>query len=86
MSISINGVGRVTSATSDTRTTDSNVPAVDPAVSDIATPQIDGVTNQPVPPRFPWLSRLALELEATAQQKPTFPSAPQIGDNLDQAA
>ena len=86
MSISINGVGRVTSATSDTRTTDSNVPAVDPGVSDIATPQIDGVTNQPLPPRFPWLSRLALQLEAASRQRSAFQPAPVLGDNLDKTA
>ena len=42
-------------------------------------------TNLPKPPRFPWLSRLASQLEPAAKQKPTFPSAPQLGENLDQA-
>jgi len=48
-------------------------------------PEIDAVTQLPIPPRFPWLSRLAAQLEPAAKQKPPFPSAPQIGENLDQA-
>jgi hypothetical protein len=40
----------------------------------------------PTPPRFPWLSRLSQQLESTAKQKPTFPSAPVLGDNVDRSA
>jgi len=40
----------------------------------------------PAPPRFPWLSRLSQQLESTAKQKPTFPSAPVLGDNVDRSA
>jgi hypothetical protein len=47
--------------------------------------EIDQVTHLPVPPRFPWLSRLSTQLEPVAKQKPTFPSAPQLGEKLDQA-
>ena len=39
----------------------------------------------PTPPRFPWLSRLSQQLESAARQKPAFPSAPVLGDNLDRA-
>jgi hypothetical protein len=85
MSISsINGVARVAPTSPDGR-----APGNDPqtARSDVAlvTPVLDTITNQPVPPRFPWLSRLSAQLEPTATQKPAFPSAPQLGDNLDQA-
>ena len=86
MSISINGVGRVTSATSDTRAPGSETQTAISAGSEPATPVVDAITNLPVPLRFPWLSRLATQLEPAAKQKPTFPSAPQLGDNLDQAA
>ena len=47
--------------------------------------EIDGVTQQPVPPRFPWLSRLSQQLEHAARQKPAFPPAPILGDNLDRS-
>ena len=48
--------------------------------------QIDEVTQQPVPPRFPWLSRLAAQLEAASKQRSTFSAAPVLGDNLDKTA
>ncbi|HEY9063731.1 MAG TPA: hypothetical protein VIO33_02015 [Burkholderiaceae bacterium] len=53
-----------------------------------STPQVklDEVTQQPVPPRFPWLSRLAAQLEAASKQRSTFPAAPVLGDNLDKTA
>ena len=51
-----------------------------------SSPQIDEVTMQPKPPRFPWLSRLSQQLESAAQQRPSFPEAPALGDNLDQTA
>ena len=47
--------------------------------------EIDQVTQLPVPPRFPWLSRLSQQLEAVAKQKAAFPSAPILGDNVDRA-
>jgi hypothetical protein len=48
--------------------------------------EIDQVTQLPMPPRFPWLSRLSQALESTAKQKPTFPSAPVLGDNVNRSA
>ena len=48
--------------------------------------KVDEVTQQPVPPRFPWLSRLAAQLEAASKQRSTFPAAPVLGDNLDKTA
>ena len=84
MSISnVNGARRVSSSTAD------------PPVPVPATPQggdrygalveLDDTTHQPLPPRFPWLSRLTAQLESVARQKSPFTSAPLLGDNLDQA-
>jgi hypothetical protein len=42
--------------------------------------------HPPAPPRFPWLSRLSQQLESVAKQKPAFPSAPILGDNVDKSA
>ena len=47
--------------------------------------EVDQVTQLPVPPRFPWLSRLSQQLEPVAKQKTAFPSAPILGDNVDRA-
>ena len=85
MSIGINGVGRVTAASPDARAPGSDTPTVRPGTAVAVVPEIDAVTQLPIPPRFPWLSRLAAQLEPAAKQKPPFPSAPQIGENLDQA-
>ena len=52
----------------------------------VADAEIDQFTQQPKPLRFPWLNRLSAQLESAARQKPAFASAPQLGDNLDQAA
>lgn len=84
----INGVGAVTSPKTDPRAGDdsarSAVAARKPAP---ATPvEIDDVTQQPLPPRFPWLSRLAQQLEAASKQRAAFPPAPMLGDNLDKTA
>jgi hypothetical protein len=87
---SIGGVGAATSLKAD------GANAHDRAAGDAAaqpraprlasTVQIDEATQEPVPPRFPWLSRLAAQLEAAAKQRATFPSAPVLGDNLDKTA
>ena len=81
MSISVQGVTRVSSQPAET-----HPPGTETARgSSMSLVEIDQVTNLPVPPRFPWLSRLAAQLEPVARQKPTFASAPQLGENLDQA-
>ncbi len=46
----------------------------------------DAAFQTPTPPRFPWLSRLSQQLESVAKQKPAFPSAPVLGDNVDKSA
>jgi hypothetical protein len=84
MSISVHGVTRVSSLTAETHASSSDTTAVRPSNS-APLVEIDEVTHLPVPPRFPWLSRLTTQLEPVAKQKPSFASAPQLGDNLDQA-
>ena len=63
----------------------SSVPAVDPIPRDPLAPlvQIDAKTQQPVPLRFPWLSRLSTELEKAAGQPAPFGNNPELGDRLD---
>jgi hypothetical protein len=86
MSISVHGVTRVSSQSAETHASNAETPAARASSSNnVPLVEIDQVTHLPVPPRFPWLSRLATQLEPVAKQKPTFPSAPQLGDNLDQA-
>ena len=84
----INGVGAVTSLKTDSRVGDDSAQsAVAARKPTPATPaEIDNVTQQPLPPRFPWLSRLALQLEAASKQRSAFQSAPVLGDNLDKTA
>ena len=79
---SINGPGRVSTATADTpasTTAARQTPAV-PVV------EIDEQTQLPVPPRFPWLSRLSQQLESASGKRPSFPAAPVLGDHVDRSA
>jgi len=48
--------------------------------------EVDEATNQALPTRFPWLSRLSHELETASKQRPPFASAPVLGDHLDKSA
>ena len=87
---SISGVGAVTSLKTD-RADAQGSSASDTAAQQrrlqLATPvPVDETTQQPVPPRFPWLSRLAAQLEAASKQRATFSAAPVLGDNLDKTA
>ena len=79
----ITGMGRVSTSTADTPAP-TNTSAVAKS-SAVAAVEIDAVTLQPLPPRFPWLSRLSQQLEGAARQKPAFAPAPVLGDNLDRA-
>ena len=45
--------------------------------------EIDAMTKQPLPPRFPWLSRLTRELEQASNQPSPYGSVPPLGENLD---
>lgn len=83
MSISITGAGRVTSATAEPHPPAASTVTARASVSLVV---IDQATQLPVPPRFPWLSRLAAALEPAAKQKPPFATQPMLGDHLDQSA
>lgn len=91
----VNGVGPVTSPQSDLRTgSGSDTSAANAALTarkaataaSAAPASVDEVTQQPLPPRFPWLSRLAQQLEAASKQRAAFPPAPVLGDNIDKTA
>lgn len=89
---SINGVGAGTSYKLD------NLDARSSSIPDAASlarkteltttlaVQFDKFTQQPIVPRFPWLSRLTAELEAAAKQRPTFPPTATLGNHLDKTA
>lgn len=83
-SIPVSTLSTETSARTATARDDNALAASDgdavPAV------EIDDVTGQPKPPRFPWLSRLSPSLEAAIQQRTAFTAAPILGDHLDQSA
>ena len=80
--MSINGISGATRAT----------PPVTPVQPVEVTPrqerppgsliEIDAKTQQPVPPRFPWLSRLSTELEKAAGQPAPFGKNPELGDQV----
>jgi len=81
---SITGVGRVSVTSADTPSTTSSAAARQPQAA--LAVEIDEVTQQPLPPRFPWLSRLSHQLESAARQRPAFSPAPLLGDHVDQQA
>ncbi len=77
---SINGPGRVSTAKADTPATTARSTGAVPMV------EIDAQTQLPVPPRFPWLSRLSQQLETASGKRPSFPAAPVLGDHVDRSA
>ena len=77
---SITGVGRVSVTSADTPST-TGAATRQPAALPV---EIDEVTQQPLPPRFPWLSRLSHQLESASGQRPAFSPAPLLGDHVDQ--
>lgn len=88
MSISVHAVARISSQAAETYPSSTDTAAaIATATANSSVPlvEIDQVTHLPVPPRFPWLSRLSAQLEPVAKQKPTFPTTPPLGENLDQA-
>jgi len=84
---SISGAGRIATSTTDTSASANPSTATAPR-SEAAVPAvvIDELTQQPVPPRFPWLSRLSLQLESAAKRRPAFAPAPVLGDHVDKSA
>jgi hypothetical protein len=82
---SISGVGRVGPSSADTPASTTAAAASRPGiVAPVAT--VDELMQPPVPPRFPWLSRLSLELESAAKRRPAFAPAPMLGDHVDKSA
>ena len=83
---STTSVGHVVKLRADTTTPNATATPADTQTAAQPTSELQQYTQQASPPRFPWLSRLSLALEAASKQKATFPAAPVIGDNLDKAA
>ena len=82
----ITGTGRISPPSTDPPAV--AAPSLDRAGASaaVAEPELDQVTQQPVPPRFPWLSRLTQQLESASHQRAAFPAAPALGDHLDRSA
>jgi len=79
---SIQGVGRASPPETASRSPDS-----EPAKKQVPTiVEIDESTQQPKLPRFPWLSRLARELESASGKQAPYGSVPITGENLDDRA
>ncbi|MEP7297000.1 MAG: hypothetical protein ABI702_12495 [Burkholderiales bacterium] len=88
MSISVHGVGRIAPQSAETpapASTTASIVRSSTGAGAVAV-EIDETTNLPKLPRYPWLSRLSAQLEPAAKQKPAFPSAPPLGENIDAAA
>lgn len=86
---SIHGATRVPSSTADRAAGAAGArdAATAPATSDVAAGNHDtDAFKAPSPPRFPWLSRLTLQLESASKQKPPFEPAPLLGDHVDKSA
>jgi hypothetical protein len=79
---SINGPGRVSTATATMAAAIAAARQAKPG----PVVEIDAQTQLPVPPRFPWLSRLSQQLETASGKRPSFPAAPVLGDHVDRAA
>jgi hypothetical protein len=82
---SINGASRVSTSMADTPAP-TVIAANRQSNASANVVEIDEATQQPKPPRFPWLSRLSQQLESAAQQRPAFPAAPVLGDHIDKSA
>lgn len=83
MSVNIvNGVGRVVQPTAASRPpaalASERASQAQPPV------EVDTITQQPVPPRFPWLSWVTARLEPASRQPVPYASAPPLGENVDQ--
>lgn len=86
MSISsVQSAARVSSPSADPPAAAHASAASEPFLQHGGLVEVDQSTHQPLPPRFPWLSRLSAELEPVARQKSPFTAAPMLGDHVDQA-
>lgn len=83
----VTGVGRVVLPATPGRPSDQSSSQAPQARSDTGSlVQLDEKTQQPIPPRFPWLSRLARELEPASKQPSPYGSVPLLGEKLDKQA
>lgn len=80
----VTGVGRVVLPTQASRSPDATVQPRASGSANIV--QVDEATQQPIPPRFPWLSRLARELEPASKQPSPYGTVPLLGEKLDKEA
>lgn len=82
----VSGVGRVVLPATPSRPADTGTPSNPPKGEASALVQLDETTQQPIPPRFPWLSRLARELEPASKQPSPYGTVPILGEKLDKQA
>lgn len=80
----VTGVGRVVLPATASRSPETPAPSRDSDAASVV--QVDEATRQPLPPRFPWLSRLARELEPASKQPSPYGSVPILGEKLDKQA
>ena len=91
MSSSISSISSTSTSTSSVTAVSAVAVAGRPAApgsdsSATAAPQgVDASAEPLAPARFPWLSRLSLELESAARQTARFAAAPELGDHLNQS-
>ncbi len=88
----VSGVGRVVLPATTSRTADqaSAQPEAqarrEAGKTEVSLVEFDEKTQQPIPPRFPWLSRLARELEPASKQPSPYGNVPILGEKLDKQA
>ena len=80
----VSGVGRVVLPATPSRPADQA--NSQPKSESSSLVQLDEDTQQPIPPRFPWLSRLARELEPASKQPSPYGTVPILGEKLDKQA
>ncbi len=82
---SIAGATRTSSSTAEAASAPAAARGSESAAAGRTASADEKAQNPPTPPRFPWLSRLALQLESAARQKAPFAPAPVLGDHIDKA-
>jgi hypothetical protein len=80
----VSGVGRVVLPATPGRPAETPASPSKSEASSLV--QLDETTQQPIPPRFPWLSRLARELEPASKQPSPYGTVPILGEKLDKQA
>lgn len=83
---SVTGFGPLTPTTSTTVASGATATERSLQEKPAAVPPVDPVTNQPLPPRFPWLSRLAMELEKSSPQPSPYGTPANLGNSVNKSA